>query len=73
MRRLILLGLGMLLCFSSTGCIYNIYSSDPNRRMTQMLNISEGFRQIEDTWDRFWFTDQPSHLTPIRVHGGIGP
>ena len=51
----------------------NIYSSDPNRRMQQMLTISEGLRQIQDEWDRFWFTDQPSHLTPIRVHGGIGP
>jgi hypothetical protein len=73
MRRLLLLGLVALFGFASTGCILNIYSSDPNRRMQQLLNISEGLRQIEDEWDRFWFTDQPSHLTPIRVHGGIGP
>jgi len=73
MRRLLLVGLAAFLGLSSTGCILNIYSSDPNRRMQQMLNISEGLRQIQDEWDRFWFTDQPSHLTPIRVHGGIGP
>lgn len=73
MRRLLLLCLTALLAISSSGCILNIYSSDPNLRMQQMLNISEGLRQIQGEWDRFWFTDQPSHLTPIRVHGGIGP
>lgn len=73
MRRFVLVMLAAALSLSSTGCILNIYSSDPNRRMQQMLNISEGLRQIEDEWDRIWFTDQPSHLTPIRVHGGIGP
>jgi len=73
MRRLMLFCVAALLGLSSTGCIINIWSSDPNRRMQQMLNVSEGLRQIEDTWDRFWFTDQPSHLTPITVHGGIGP
>jgi len=71
MRRLLwLIALsGMVL--SNTGCFINIYSSDPNRRMQQLLNNSEDLRQIENEWDRIWFTDQPSHLTPDRIHGGI--
>jgi len=55
----------------NTGCLLNIYSSDPNRRMHELLNTSEDLRQIEYEWERIWFTDQPSHLTPERVHGGI--
>jgi hypothetical protein len=54
-----------------TGCILNQYSSDPNTRMQQLLHQSEDLRQIEGEWRRFWFNDQPSHLTPERVHGGI--
>lgn len=73
MRRIITLAFVAILTLANTGCLVNIWSSDPNRRMQQLLNVSEGLRQIQDEWDRFWFTDQPSHLTPIRVHGGIGP
>ena len=36
-----------------------------------LLNNSEDLRQIDYEWERIWFTDQPSHLTPERVHGGI--
>lgn len=71
MRRLLLLavvaGLGVL----NTGCLLNQYASDPNIRMNQMLNESEDLRQIKGEWQRIWFNDQPSHLTPERVHGGI--
>jgi hypothetical protein len=28
---------------------------------------------MQREWERFWMLDQPSHLTPDRVHGGIGP
>jgi hypothetical protein len=28
---------------------------------------------MHDEWRRFWMNDQPSHLTPYRVHGGVGP
>jgi hypothetical protein len=75
MRRLRLLMLAAVaaLTLGNTGCLLNIWSSDPNTRMSQMLNISEDLRQIEYEWQRIWFTDQPSHLTPIRVHGGVGP
>ena len=31
------------------------------------------YRFLGDDWERFWFLDQPSHLTPIRTHGGLGP
>jgi hypothetical protein len=60
-----------VLGFSNTGCFFNAYSSDPNRRMTELINQSEDLRQIELEWERIWFVDQPSHLTPERVHGGI--
>ena len=47
------------------------YSTDPNRRLTELLNSSEDLKAIEYEWRTIWFTDQPSHLTPERVHGGI--
>ena len=71
MRRLLLLGAVTGFVLSTTGCFLNIYSSDPNRRMHELLNSSEDLRQIEYEWERIWFTDQPSHLTPDRVHGGV--
>jgi hypothetical protein len=57
----------------NTGCIINQYSSDPMVRMEQMLIDSENLRQMHDEWRRFWMNDQPSHLTPYRIHGGIAP
>lgn len=70
MRRL-LLAVTAALMLSNAGCLINIYSSNPNRRMRELLNTSEDLRQIEYEWERIWFTDQPSHMTPERVHGGI--
>jgi len=71
MRRLLMLvavaGLGL----ANTGCLVNAYGSDPNTRMNQLINQSEDLRQVRNEWQRIWFTDQPSHLTPERVHGGI--
>ncbi len=55
----------------STGCLMNQYASEPNIRMQQLLNQSEDQRQIGEFWRRFWFNDQPSHLTPARLHGGM--
>jgi|GEM_PF-6787863 len=46
-------------------------SSDPNIRMEQLLKKSEDLPQIQNEWRRFWFKDQPTHLTPERIHGGI--
>jgi len=71
MRRLILLAAVAVLGLANTGCFINQYSSDPNRRMSELINNSEDLRQIELEWERIWFNDQPSHLTPERVHGGI--
>ena len=73
MRRLLLLAAVLGFTGLNTGCILNMYSPDPNERMQQMLNQSEDLRQMRKEWFRFWMVDQPSHLTPDRVHGGIGP
>ena len=71
MRRLfLLLGLASL-ALSNAGCLINAYSSNPNRRMMELLSNSEDLRQIEYEWERIWFVDEPSHMTPERVHGGI--
>ena len=73
MRRVLTLaGLGIVLLVN-TGCFVNIWSSDPNIRMGELLNVSEDLRQMHGEYRRFWMIDQPSHLTPIRVHGGVGP
>src|SRR5262249_35686211 len=71
MRRLLWMavaGLGL----ANTGCLINPYSTDPVRRMNQLLVQSEDLRQIEYEVDRIMFVDQPSHLTPERIHGGVG-
>jgi len=61
---------GMLLA-TSTGCLIPIYSGDPVRRAQQLIYTSEDLRAISDEWERIWFLDQPSHMTPWRTHGGI--
>ena len=72
MRRLILAAMLGCLVASSTGCFpLNMYSSDPQLRMEELLNQSEDLRQARLEWRRFWMIDQPSHLTPERVHGGL--
>ena len=73
MRRKLILGLVALFAvLPNTGCLLlNQYDSDPNVRGHQLLNQSEDLRQIQGEWERIWFVDQPSHLTPERVHGGI--
>jgi hypothetical protein len=72
MVRKLILGLvvGSALA-ANTGCLLNQYSSNPDERMQQLLYQSEDLRQIKNEWRRFWFNDQPSHLTPERIHGGI--
>ena len=71
MRQLLLAGLlGITLGFSS-GCILPIYSGDPQRRTRQLIFTSENLRMFLEEWERFWFLDQPSHLSPYRTHGGI--
>jgi len=57
----------------NTGCVWNQYSSDPLVRIEEQLIDSENLRQMHDEFRRFWMNDQPSHLTPYRIHGGVGP
>jgi hypothetical protein len=71
MRRLLLVLVAAGMTLSATGCFINAYSSDPNMRIRELINQSEDLRQISYEWERIWFTDQPSHLTPERIHGGI--
>ncbi|MBL8823373.1 MAG: hypothetical protein JNJ77_12345 [Planctomycetia bacterium] len=72
MRRLIIAAMLGCVVASGTGCVpLNMYSSDPNLRMQELLNQSEDLRQARLEWRRFWMIDQPSHLTPERIHGGL--
>lgn len=72
MKRLLLLTAVAALGLINAGCLLNAYSSNPTRRIVELMNQSEDLRQIEYEWERIWFVDQPSHMTPERVHGGIG-
>jgi hypothetical protein len=45
--------------------------ADPNIRMAQLLNIVEARGPLEYQPNSSFFA--PSHLTPVRVHGGVGP
>jgi hypothetical protein len=47
--------------------------NDPNERMEMLLHQNESFGKRSRESRAFWVTDQASHLTPARVHGGIGP
>jgi hypothetical protein len=71
LRKLLYLAVIVVGIGSGTGCIANQYAADPNTRMEQLINQSEDMRQIGGFWRRFWHNDQPSHLTPERIHGGI--
>jgi hypothetical protein len=46
-------------------------TSASNPRVSELLNQSEDQVQILHDWERVWLPDEPSHLTPERVHGGI--
>ncbi len=71
MRRVLQLALLTLCLSTSVGCLLPLYSATPERRVQQLLFTSEDLRMIVDEWERIWFLDSPSHLTPLRTHGGI--
>ena len=71
MRRLIFGTLLVLALSANVGCFLPIYSGDPAVRTRELLFTSENMRVILEEWERFWFLDMPSHMTPRRVHGGI--
>jgi len=71
MRKLLLaMSMGLLVA-SSVGCLTPAYSGDPARRTQQLIFTSENLRSVLDEWERIWFLDQPSHMSPYRMHGGI--
>ncbi|MBX3421102.1 MAG: hypothetical protein KF752_06045 [Pirellulaceae bacterium] len=57
--------------FLVTGCILPMYSALPQRRAEQLVYTSENLRLLIQEWERFWMIDQPDHMTPYRVHGGV--
>jgi hypothetical protein len=52
-------------------CGIEVCPGDPNPRMDKLLINSEGCRNLQSEYRRFWFIDQPKHLTFDRIHGGI--
>ena len=70
MRRWFLAAL-LLGCMTASGCAIPIYSALPERRAEQLIYTSENLRLLIQEWERFWFLDQPDHMTPYRVHGGV--
>ncbi len=71
MRRIILALVAAGWLASATGCLIPMYSADPARRAQQLIYTSEDLRSFLDEWERIWFLDQPSHMKPLRTHGGI--
>lgn len=73
--------LAMLAALAAGNCLgptslfpTNQYSSDPAVRREQQLIESENLRQMHEEWRRGpGLNDEPSHLTPYRIHGGVGP
>ncbi|MCH2114286.1 MAG: hypothetical protein MK171_05170 [Pirellulales bacterium] len=71
MRKWLLTFVAICSLASNTGCLLPMYSADPTRRAQQLIYTSENLRAILDEWERIWFLDMPSHLTPHSTHGGI--
>jgi hypothetical protein len=57
-------------CLPDCGFMVHVFSSDPKCRVED-LPRTVNMREIEHEWEQIWQTNQPSHLTPERVHGGI--
>jgi hypothetical protein len=54
------------------GSIHAVVTAPPEG--VEKLSVkSEELRQAGDEWERLWLLDQPSHLTPFKTHGGVGP
>ena len=71
MRRFLFAAVLGWMTITNVGCILPAYSGDPQVRVRQLMHASEDMRTINDEWARFWFVDQPSHMKPLRVHGGV--
>jgi len=70
-RRLLTAALLAMALTSNVGCVLPIYDADPAVRAKQLIYSAEDLRALREEWHRFWFLDQPDHMTPLRTHGGI--
>ncbi len=71
MRRWILATLMVVSLTFSVGCFLPAFSAERSERARQLIFVSEDFRALTKTWERFWFLDQPDHMSPELVHGGV--
>ena len=71
MRRMIGAVILTVALTMNTGCVVPIYHPMPQQRAEQLIFTSENLRMILDEWERIWFLDQPSHMGPLRMHGGL--
>ncbi|MBD16231.1 MAG: hypothetical protein CMJ72_13890 [Planctomycetaceae bacterium] len=71
MRKWLLTVVTICSLTGNSGCLLPMYSADPTRRAQQLIYTSENLRAVLDEWERIWFLDQPSHLSPHSTHGGI--
>lgn len=70
-RKAALVAMVLVVTGMQAGCVVPIYSPDPNVRVRQLINVSEGYRHIPEIWNRFWGLDMPDLATPYRTHGGV--
>ncbi len=71
MRGLLLSAILGLWLATSWGCAVPIYSADQAQRTQELIFTSENLRLILEEWQRIWFLDQPSPLSPDRTPGGL--
>ena len=71
MWRSLLLTVAAGLFLLNSGCFIPLYPSDPTLRTEALLNTSEDLRQVQKEFSRFFFTDQPSHMTYDRINGSL--
>jgi hypothetical protein len=71
MRRILCALLLSMTLGTSVGCLIPIYSGEPTRRAEELIFTSENLRALLNQYQRFWYLDQPDHMNPQRVHGGV--
>jgi len=71
MRKWILGAMAAVATSTNVGCILPIYDGDQAIRTQQLMHTSENLRMMKEEWHRFWFVDQPDHMTPLHTHGGV--